>query len=365
MKISSIETIVIRIPYDSGGPSEAEVWGGRTWETADALLVKVATDEGITGWGEAFGYNVIPSTKAVIDQMLAPLFLGRDALAIEELMRDAQQKLHIFGRAGPVIYGLSGLDIALWDIAGKACGQPVHRLLGGTTRTSLDCYASLIRYGEDNLVSRNVQRALDRGFRHIKLHEIAVPAVGAARSTAGDSIALMNDVNCPWSLQQAIAMAEQLRPLDLYWLEEPVWPPEDHSALARLRARVPTPIAAGENASTLIQFQHLFEAGAVDIAQPSPAKMGGLSEIRKVFALAGAHNVRVIPHTFYDGPAFLAGLHASAALSTDPLVEWRFFDLHARLYGDNAVPVGGKVAVPGGAGLGFDPDPDVIARYRA
>jgi L-alanine-DL-glutamate epimerase-like enolase superfamily enzyme len=363
MKISRIETIVIRIPYDSGGPSEAEVWGGQAWETADALLVKVTTDEGITGWGEAFGYNVIAATKSAIDQVIAPLFLGKDPRAIEDLMREAQQKLHIFGRAGPVIYGLSGLDIALWDIAGKACGQPVHRLLGGTARTTLDCYASLIRYGTDSLVSRNVHRALDLGFRHIKLHEIELSAVAAARATAGEAIALMNDVNCPWSLQQAICMAEQLRPFNLFWLEEPIWPPEDHAALAQVRARVPTPIAAGENAATLHQFQHLFQAAAVDIAQPSPAKMGGLSELRKVYALASAYNVRVIPHTFYDGPAFLAGLHASAALSSDPLVEWRFFDLHARLYGDNAVPVNGKVDVPGGAGLGFDPDPDVIARY--
>ena len=364
MKISNIETIVVRIPYDSGGPSEAEVWGGRAWDTADALLVKVTTDEGVVGWGEAFGYNIIPATRAAIDDVLAPMLLNRDALAIESLMRETQQKLHIFGRAGPVIYGLSGLDIALWDIAGKVAGQPVHRLLGGSARTELECYASLIRYGSEEIVSQNVQRALDRGFRHIKLHEIELSAVRAARSTAGESIALMNDVNCPWSLHQALDMAQQLRPLGLYWLEEPIWPPEDHASLAYLRARSATPIAAGENAATLQQFQHLFQAGAIDIAQPSPAKMGGLSELRKVFSLADAFNVTVIPHTFYEGPAFLAGLHASAALSASPLVEWRFFDLHARLYGDRVVPVDGKIALPQGPGLGFDPDPEVIARYR-
>lgn len=346
MKITNIETIVVRIPYDSGGPSESEVWGGKAWETADALLVKVTTDAGIVGWGEAFGYNVIPATLAVIDQMLTPMYVGRDPRAIESLLRETQQKLHIFGRAGPVIYGLSGLDIALWDIAGKLAGQPVHRLLGGTTRTDLDCYASLIRYGREEIVSQNVLRALDRGFRHIKLHEIELSAVRAARAAAGDSIALMNDVNCPWSLHQALNMVEQIRPLDLFWLEEPIWPPEDHASLAYLRARSATPIAAGENAATLQQFQHLFQAGAIDIAQPSPAKMGGLTELRKVFSLADAYNVTVIPHTFYEGPAFLAGLHASAALSTSPLVEWRFFDLHARLYGDRVVPVDGKIALP-------------------
>ncbi|MEO8103880.1 MAG: mandelate racemase/muconate lactonizing enzyme family protein, partial [Betaproteobacteria bacterium] len=119
MKIDKIETMVLRIPYTSGGPSDTEVWGGKAWQTADVLLVKVSTDDGVTGWGEAFGYNVIPATKVAIDQILAPMCIGRDALAIETLMQEMQQKLHIFGRSGPVIFGLSGIDIALWDIAGK------------------------------------------------------------------------------------------------------------------------------------------------------------------------------------------------------------------------------------------------------
>ncbi len=370
MKITKIETMVLRIPYTSGGPSDTQVWGGKAWQTADVLLVKVSTDGSVTGWGEAFGYNVIPATKVAIDQILAPMCIGRDPLAIESLTQEIQQKLHIFGRSGPIIFGLSGIDIALWDIAGKVAQLPVHRLLGGG-RSEITCYASMIRYTEPKLVAKNVERALGEGFRHVKLHEIEVAPTRAAREAAGEDIGLMLDVNCPWTQREALDMAERLRPLNLRWLEEPVWPPEDHTALAHVRAHGGIAVAAGENATTLAQFKHLFDAGAVDFVQPSPAKMGGISELRKVFTLAAASNVTVMPHSFYDGPAFLAGVHVNAVLGhgtvggPGSMVEWRYFDLEARLYGDQAIPRNGSIAVPQSPGLGFDPDPGIIRRYRA
>jgi L-alanine-DL-glutamate epimerase-like enolase superfamily enzyme len=290
--------------------------------------------------------------------------IGRDPLAIESLMQEIQQKLHIFGRSGPIIFGLSGLDIALWDIAGKVAHQPLHQLLGGG-KSHLTCYASLIRYTDPKLVAANVERALGQGYRHIKLHEIDVAPARAARAAAGDDVDIMLDVNCPWTLREALDMAQKLRLLNLRWIEEPVWPPEDHTALAHVRAHGGIPVAAGENATTVAQFKHLFDAGAVDFVQPSPAKMGGVSELRKVFTLAAAHNVTVMPHSFYDGPAFLAGVHVNAALGRGSLVEWRYFDLEARLYGDQAIPQNGSIAVPQAPGLGFDPDPEIIRRYRA
>jgi L-alanine-DL-glutamate epimerase-like enolase superfamily enzyme len=370
MKIEKIETTVLRMPYTSGGPLDAQVWGGKAWQTADVLLVKVITDDGLIGWGEAFGYNVIPATKAAIDQIIAPMCIGRDPLDIELLMQEMQQKLHIFGRSGPIIFGLSGIDIALWDIAGKAAGLPVHRMLGGG-RPQLTCYASMIRYTEPKLVAKNVERALAQGYKHIKLHEIEFEPTRAARVAAGDDIDIMLDVNCPWTQRQALDMAQKMRPLNLRWFEEPVWPPEDHTALAYVRAHGGIPVAAGENATTIAQFRHLFDANAVDFVQPSPAKMGGVSELVKVFNLAHAYNVTVMPHSFYDGPAFLAGVHVNAALgsgpggSTSSMVEWRYFDLEARLYGDNAIPRIGMIDVPQGPGLGFDPDPEIVKRYKA
>jgi L-alanine-DL-glutamate epimerase-like enolase superfamily enzyme len=132
-----------------------------------------------------------------------------------------------------------------------------------------------------------------------------------------------------------------------------------------VRARGGIAVAAGENAATLLQFQRLLDAKAVDYLQPSPIKMGGISELRKVFALAAAHKVTVVPHSFYDGPGLLAALHVGAVLGQGSLIEWRFFDLEARLYGDAGVPRDGSIGVPHGPGLGMDPDPRVVERYRA
>ncbi len=365
MKIESIETIVLRVPYTSGGSRATEPWGGKAWVTADALLVKVQTDQGLTGWGEAFGYNIIPATKVAIDMMIAPMCIGRDALAIESLMLELQQKLHIFGRGGPVIFGLSGLDIALWDIAGKAAGLPVHQLLGGARVPKLPCYASLIRYAEPKVVATNVARALSQGFRHVKLHEVEVAPTRAAREAAGEDVDIMLDVNCPWSLREALDMAPRLQPFNLRWLEEPVWPPENFAGLAQVRARGGIPVASGENGASLQHYQQMFDTGAVDFVQPSPIKMGGVSELRKVYALAAANNVTVMPHSFYDGPGLLAAVHVIAALGQGSLVEWRFFDLEARLYGAAGVPKDGSIEVPQGPGLGCDPDPEVIRRYSA
>jgi len=365
MKITGIETIEVRIPYTAGGASQTSAWGGKEWLTADALLVKVSTDAGIAGWGEAFGYNVIPATKAVVNELIAPICIGADANDIDSLMQDLQRKLHIFGRGGPVVYAMSGLDMALWDIAGKAAGQPLYDLLGGKRHEQLNCYASLVRYTEPDQVAANVKRACDLGFQAIKLHEITVPAVAAARKAAGPDVAIMLDVNCPWTREQALDMAGQLRQYDLAWLEEPVWPPEDYASLAIVRKQGGIPVAAGENAATLQQYRHLFEAGAIDVVQPSPAKTGGVSEVRNVFAVADEFGVRVVPHSFYEGPGLLAAIQCCAALSPDPLVEWRFFDTEAHLYGNDVVPVEGKLGLPDGPGLGRDPDPRVIERYRA
>ena len=365
MKIASIETIALRIPFTTGGPSAGGVWGAKDLQVVDSLVVKVTTDSGIVGWGETFGFTAIPAVKLVIDSILAPELIGRDTSQREKLQQDLQKKFHIFGRSGAFIYGLSAIDIALWDIAGKAAGQPVYQLLGGSDASSLACYASLIRYADPELIRRNVQRALDSGYRHLKLHEVDVECVRAARETAGPDVEITLDVNCPWTVRESLDMTDKLRPFNLRWIEEPVWPPENYAGLATVRSQGGIPVAAGENASTLMDFQHLLAAGAVDFIQPSPAKMGGITELQKVFALAAAHNVAVMVHTFYDGPGLLASVHTSAALGgAKALVEWRYFDLEAQLYGDAIVPRNGRIAVPQGPGLGIEPNPDVLRDYR-
>ena len=365
MKIANIETIPLRIPFTTGGPSAGGVWGPKDLQVVDSLVVKVTADDGTLGWGETFGFTAIPAVKLVIDNILAPELIGRDVTQREKSMLDLQKKFHVFGRSGAFIYGLSAIDIALWDIAGKSANKPVYQLLGGSEATSLAVYASLIRYADPELVRSNVQRAVNSGYRHLKLHEINVEAVRAAREAAGPDIEITLDVNCPWTVREALDMTEKLRPFNLRWIEEPVWPPENYAGLATVRTEGGIPVAAGENASTLMDFQHLLEAGSVDFIQPSPAKMGGITELQKVFALANAHNVTVMVHTFYDGPGLLASVHASAALGgPKSLVEWRYFDLEAQLYGDAIIPRHGRIDVPQGPGLGIEPNPDVLRDYR-
>jgi L-alanine-DL-glutamate epimerase-like enolase superfamily enzyme len=263
-----------------------------------------------------------------------------------------------------VVYAHSGIDIALWDIAGKRAGLPVSDLLGGARRKEVRAYASLMRYGNPEVVRRICAGRAAAGFTHIKLHEHTVEAVMAAREGAGPDVQIMNDVNCPWTVAQALEMEKAYRPAGLFWLEEPVFPPEDHKGLARVRREGQTRIAAGENAAGLHDFVDSFEKGAIDIAQPSVTKIGGITEMRKIIAAAEAHSVQVIPHCAYFGPGNLASIHIVASLSTDTLLENIYANLEASPYGDAMVATNGKVRVPQGPGLGVEPDMAIVEKYR-
>ena len=363
MKITNIEAIPVPIPFTHGGPP-ADFIVGKNWTELGHLLVRVDTDAGITGYGEAFGFNIIETTKTALDTLIAPLALGRDASQIESLMDDLALKTHIFGRYGVTTFALSGLDIALWDIAGKAAGLPLYKLLGGAHRNEVPAYASLLKYQDPNVCARLTEEALARGYRFIKLHENTVEPVAATRAAGGDELPIMLDVKCSWSPHQASTIAESLAPYDLHWLEEPLWPPENFEALAQLRAESGIPIAAGENACTAWQFDQMFKDGAVDYAQPSVTKIGGLTEMRKVATLAEVANVRVQPHSPYFGPGFLATLHFIASSRDIESIERFYVDLEADMYGNTLDPVNGFVRVPDGPGLGIDPDPAFIKKYR-
>ncbi|HEY4044329.1 MAG TPA: enolase C-terminal domain-like protein, partial [Rhodopila sp.] len=174
---------------------------------------------------------------------------------------------------------------------------------------------------------------------------------------------LMADVNCPWTVWQALTMARELEDFDLTWLEEPVWPPGDHEGLSRVRLEGAIPIAAGENAAGLHDFRSAFEAGAQDITQPSVTKIGGPSAMMEIAALAKAVGVRLVPHNAYFGAGYLASLHVNAAVAPDAPFERLFVDLEASPYHDMVEAKGGKVPVPAGPGLGRDPDFEVLNRY--
>lgn len=358
MKITAVETLVIRMPLVLAG--DAPQVSGQARTHIEMLLVRVDTDAGVFGWGEGFGHRVWPATRAAIDTMLAPLCIGRDPTAIHALMDDLTRQVHGGGRTGPVVYALSAIDIALWDIAGKLAGLPLFRLLGGSPRADLPAYASLLRYGKAAALEPRIAEALDRGYGLIKIHEINPGIIRAARQAVGNSVPLMVDCNCPWTVADAVTMCSTLRDLDLAWVEEPVWPPEDHAGLARVRATGGIPVAAGENVGSVFEFQHLFERGALDVAQPSVTKIGGVTELAKVFAVGEAHGVRVVPHSAYFGPGLLASIHVCAAQAREIWVESFYCDFDLNPYGDVIHPRGGRMPIPQGPGLGLDPDPAVL-----
>ena len=362
MKITRVETLIATMPMLIAGATPMQ--GGQARTSIDVLLVRVDTDAGVTGWGEAFGHRVIHATRAAVDTLVAPLCLGRDPREIGALHDHLQRMLHGVGRGGPALYAISGIDIALWDIAGKLAGQPLYRLLGGGQRADLPAYASLLRYGAASAVAHHTAEALSRGYRHIKLHEITVPEVQAAREVAGPDVPIMVDTNCPWTVTEAIAMAHRLAPFDLTWLEEPVWPPEDLAGLAEVRARGGIPTAAGENYGTVWEFRRAFEAGAITYAQPSVTKIGGVTELRRVMTLAETSGVQVVPHSAYFGPGLLASIHCIAAMPTESLVERFYCDFAENPLGEAIHPQHGRIAVPQGPGLGMDPDARLVEKLR-
>jgi D-galactarolactone cycloisomerase len=362
MKITAIETWHTKIPF-SQGSKPVQTGSAVPPGQMHTFWLRVITDTGLEGWGEGFGHSVVPATRVAFDTQIGPVLIGQDARDIRGLFRRLHQAFHIFGRNGPLTYALSALDIALWDLAGKASGQPIWRLLGGASNGSLQSYASLLRYGESGQVKDACARAVAQGYRHVKIHEIHQPLIGAARAAIGPDVKLMVDVNCPWTVPQAISMARQLHPLDLEWLEEPVFPPEDHAGLARVRSEGGIRTASGENVANLHEFLHLFQAGALDICQPSVIKIGGITAMVEIAALARAHAVRMVPHCAYFGPGYLASLHVNTALVPDEPIERLFLDLEASPYHDAVKVTNGRAPIPDGPGLGVEPDMEVLQRY--
>jgi L-alanine-DL-glutamate epimerase-like enolase superfamily enzyme len=300
--------------------------------------------------------------------MIAPQARGLkvpDAVGIPAFMERIQRNLHLFGRYGITMFAISGLDIALWDLAARVRGEPLNRLLGSVRRPRLPAYASLLRIGDPGLVGQECRAALGQGYKAIKLHETTLPAVMAARQAIGPGVPLMVDMNCPMDEAEAIAFAQACGSAGPLFLEEPIWPPEDFEALAKVRRDGRCGVAAGENACTVHQFRQMMSAGAVSHAQPSVIKVGGITEYLKVVALADAMAVRLAPHSPYFGPGFLATLQLMSLRDDSTFVEVFYMKRAACLWGGRIdVDANGTIPVPDGPGLGYEPDREVMERYR-
>ncbi len=362
MKITAVEALCLAIPVRPMDPPSA--WTG---STRKQIVVRVKTDAGLTGIGEAFAYGAPLAVCNVIDESLAPMLIGQDPLRIEHLADLMHRGTMIYGRRGLAMFAISGVDIALWDLLGKARSAPVYELLGGASRPRLPVYASLLRYDSPSDVAAACRHFVAQGFRMLKLHQTDVASVKAARETVGPDIELMLDVNCPWTPAEALAMARALEPYRLHWFEEPVWPPEDYAGLARVTAGTRTPIALGENESTLYGFREIVERRAGDILQPSITKVGGVTEFRKISALAQAANLPIAPHSFYFGPGLAATLHVAATWGGPVPVEFPTGE-HEVSFLTRPIQAGdGHVEVPTGPGLGVEINEEAIRRfpYRA
>jgi D-galactarolactone cycloisomerase len=363
MKITRVEPILIAVPYEHGGPKPMRPLG--PWTHMETLFVRVDTDAGLTGWGEAFGFAASPLTREAISRVVAPLCVGREFNGdVASFVADLRRKLHAMGRHGPVSFALAGIDIALWDIAGKIQNAPIHRLLGGATRERIPTYASLLRYGKADLVARYTKEAIDQGYKSVKLHEHLIETIAPGREAAGPDIDIMVDTNCAWPPDEALAMARKLKAYDLFWLEEPVDPVDDYDTMARIRREVGITVAAGENIGHAGEARYAIERGAFDIFQPSVTKIGGIVAMCQALEVAKQHGVRVMPHSPYFGPGLIATLHVIAACLPDSLCERFYCDLEATPLGEAVLARDGHMDVPQGPGLGVDVDERVIARYR-
>ncbi|ANL51031.1 mandelate racemase/muconate lactonizing protein (plasmid) [Rhizobium phaseoli] len=361
MKIVSGEVILVEIPFMLRGAGVGIM--PTAWKTLEFALVKLEDELGNIGWGEGFGYSLIDATKSIIDRLILPSLVGQTITDIPAWNLKTQRQLHMFGRYGVTIFAISGVDMALWDLLAKRQGKPLHRLLSdGPARTEIPFYASLVRYAEPALVAQSSREALDAGFTRIKLHEISIPNIQSCRDTVGRDVSIFVDVNCAWSHDFVEANADDLLKLDLAWLEEPIYPPEDFQALASLRGKG-IPIAAGENWCTSFQFENALAAGAVDYLQPSITKVGGISEYVSVVDMAARHNVTLMPHSPYFGPGFFASLQLAAARPAIHALEYNFVKPDAWIADVEGIRSGDMIEVSDEPGIGFHPDLDVVQKY--
>lgn len=351
-----------------------------------ATLVEVHTDEGVSGWGEAFAQGLEPPQIAatVIDKALRPLVTGANALDVEVLWHRMYDMTRDYGRKGSVVAAISAVDIALWDIAGKFHGVPVHSLLGGAFRTRVQPYATgfyrIHGQGEADRLADEALRHLDAGFSHMKVKlgygvddDLAcMRAIGKA--IQGKPVALMIDTNHAYGRAEALRLGRALSDFNLRWYEEPV-APEDIAGYVEMRQKLTMPIAGGENEHTLFGYRELLGAHAVDIAQPDVGSCGGITAARHIVALAHAHGIQVNPHVWGSAVAQAASLQVIAAVppahhslyAQAPILEYdrSSHPFREQLVDQPVRQVDGWVDVPARPGLGIEVDRAVLDRYRA
>jgi len=361
MKISSIHTRIVRLPADeplAGGPSVAGA-------TRDFVTIEVRTDEGIEGIGIAwFGGPLIGALKSAIDA-LGGLAIGDDPMRTEAIGEKLRSAAGASGPGGILTLALAGLDIALWDIKGKALGLPVSVLAGGY-RQRVPTYASgaLMRQFPLDHVIRAGATLVGNGFRQMKM-QLALPGdtspereverTRLIRESVGDGVDLMCDINQRWDVRQAITIGRRIEQYHLYWLEDVV-AHDDHPGMARVAAALDTPVAAGEYVYGTVPFRHMLEERSVDIVMIDVLRAGGITPWLKIAGMAQAFNLPVVSHLVPE-----IHVHLIAAIPNGLSVE--YMPWSAKLFEEIPLPEKGELAVPSRPGLGLSFDRDAIRRY--
>ena len=369
MKIREIRAVGLRDATPEGG------WSNELRpDDCVHTLVAVLTDEGITGYGSVFTNDAL--VKAALG-VLEPLYVGENALEPERVSEKLHQHMFWLGRGGSITHAISGIDIALWDILGKATGQPVGRLLGGRYRERVRPYASILM-DQPGPLTEHLLRVQAQGFRAIKMGwgpfgrvsaALDEAIVRAARDAIGPDTLLMVDAggsDAYWGqgYKWAIRTAHMLAEYDVYWFEEAL-NPDALQDYVKLREHSPVPIAGGEVLTRRQAFQPWLDAGAFDIVQPDVTKVGGISEERRIGWLAQEKGVRFIPHGWNTALGLAADLQLASAFAHTDLVEYLtgspFIDEVKA--GGWALDADGYLPIPDGPGLGIEVDQDAVARY--
>ncbi len=373
MKITDVEAIVLR---------QAVVNEGIADGSQDDLVVRIHTDEGITGIGEVDSSPELvqalvqaPSSHAVAVS-LRDVLIGEDPMDVERLWQKMYRGLIYFGRRGIAIHAISGLDIALWDIKGKALGKPVFELLGTPHRDRVRAYASMLMPDTTEEVTEAITALKEQNFTAVKLgwgplgkdskQDVALAA--AAKEAAGDGVEIMIDSGLGYvaDAKRAIEVAREYEQIGIYWLEEP-FEPDEYEAYAELADAVDIRVTAGEQDSTWWGFRELIDRAHVDLVQPDVTRCGGITETLRIAELAYSQGKETVPHAWKSGIIKAASLHCNAVMPDGIWQEYCVADTPiAKTLTVQRLPIeaDGCVAVPTTPGLGVDLDEDVLESLR-
>jgi L-alanine-DL-glutamate epimerase-like enolase superfamily enzyme len=379
MKITAVDLLILEAPGGYEAPEGAdEAYGFRYLG-----IVRIQTDAGITGYADVETQPHV--ARAVVEapsegatpgfQGLRSVLLGEDPFELERLWQKMYLASVYYGRRGAAIQVISGIDIALWDIVGKAVRQPVYKLLGGGNRDKVRAYASTLFRPDPAAIAEACRRYLDQGFTAVKFGwgvfgqdlDRDVRLVEAARRALGDRHDLLVDAG--WLVhrtpKEAIRLVRQLEPYRPFFVEEPLHP-EDYDGYAQLADAVDTLIASGEQEATEWGFRMLIERGRIDVVQPDISRCGGFTTARKIVHMAELHNRLCVPHAWVSDLLTAASLHLNAFMRRSVFVEFNVTSgpLSREICREPVRLRDGYLEVPQGPGLGVEVDESVLAKYR-